>query len=249
MRGFWCFALLCVASTACTLLVVTTDLSGEGAGVPSDAQVEADTMVDAPRPVSCAEPSIVVCETFDDEAAVARYATSTDESTTVTSSAAMSASAPRSALFTIEPSSSTSPDATLTIRPTGALTDFAVQGVFYIARREPGKEARLLNVSPLGDAGVGEPIHLQQSGQVRNADAVTNVGEFAGGRWVSIRLEVRSSVQPAEARLAVDGVEALLALPAGWKPSEIFVRLGVSEANSPTTGWLVYWDDIVIRRL
>jgi hypothetical protein len=54
MRGFWCFALLCVASTACTLLVVTTDLSGEGAGVPSDAQVEADTMVDAPRPVSCA---------------------------------------------------------------------------------------------------------------------------------------------------------------------------------------------------
>lgn len=38
-------------------------------------------------------------------------------------------------------------------------------------------------------------------------------------------------------------------LVTAWPAGPVIVRLGVSEANSPTEGWLVRWDDIVVRQL
>lgn len=73
-----------------------------------------------------------------------------------------------------------------------------------------------------------------------------NVGPIPTGRWVAIRVEVR----PAKVTVTVDGASpGSVDFAHAWTPNKVTARFGTSEANSPTTGWLVHWNDLVIREL
>ena len=242
------------ACTACTLLVGTSGLSGEDAGVPAagaDARAETSTSVDgaadAPASVTCGDPSFVICETFDTPGSTDRYPRDLDDTTSIDPDDTRSVSPPGSARFTIQASTSNqSPDATLAFKTSIDLSDFAVEGKVFVAKSEPGQNARLLRIVSVG---VGEPMMVNRSGDVVHGNAITGGGVVPFDKWVRIRVEIRSSMQPAQATIEIDGVRRSISLQGGWTPGLVTASFGISEANSPTTGWLVNWDDVVIQKL
>ena len=240
---------------ACFLVVDTDDLAGAGVGSTRDSglveagdgppvsTVDAGDASEAAAPDPCAgEP--ILCETFDDTSTLPAYPQNTDPESAITLDDAGSLSPPHSARFVIEPSNNNSADATIDLRTTAGVADFVFEAALHIERSEPGQVARLLLISN-GDDG----FYLDQNGEVKNSgDTFGNVGPVPTGRWITIRIEMR--IASGNATFVIDGkTSGPFQVPGTWQPDPVLARLGVSEANAPTTGWLVRWDNIVIRKL
>lgn len=243
---------LLAALGGCTLLVGTGDLAEPGsadATVPeassSDATGSADAEAGAPVD-PCAAPN-VLCETFDGIDPLAAYDIDKDPSGSVAIDDAISLSPPRSARFTIEPSGALSADAAVTMLTNGAVEDFVFEGGVHIERKEPNESADLL---VLGKSKT-ERLVLDQLGALSlDGEQLGTVAPVPLGRWIPVRIEARVRVAPASVIVSVDGKEPVtITLPAPWAAASAFARLGVLDAKAPTTGWIVRWDDIVIRKL
>ena len=250
-----------VAFTAsCSLLVDTDGLGGarseddagsiDGAAGASDAAApdgSTDAGSDADAGAARVDPCTdgpVHCETFDEGAPLSRYEIDDDPETSISIDDALSFSPTRSAKFEIEPSANGSPDATIELT-TSPILDVSLEGKVHIERFEPGAVGRLLFIA-LGDA----TMYLERSGALVTSGLSSSVGEIPAGRWLTIRVELRRSTSPQTLTVTVEGAGAQrLVVIVPNTPSRLFVRLGISEAPSPTTGWVVRWDDIVIRHL
>lgn len=195
-------------------------------------------------------PSPLFCETFDKDAdPLARFMLDTDPTTEVTLDRAKSLSAPRSAKFVINPGGNASPDATLAYRIEGAnKPDFVFEGSFFIERQE-NLFARLLRIT----IDNGRAILLERTGAFKIDDnQLANVGRLPSNAWVHLRLEVHPTTMTLSLETP-DGSGNVTSGPVNvapaWSSGSILFRLGISEANSPNVGWIVYWDNIVVRAL
>jgi len=247
-------ASLALTGGGCSLLVDTDGLStsaaspADGGFVDSDAENQADaTKADAndgaPAPTNRCAASIH-CETFDEGDPLSRHTKSIDSSTIVTIDDTRSVSAPRSARFVINPSGNGSPDATLTFHTDAAVASFVFEGTIYIEREEPSLVGRILR---LGNT-TNPAITLDRSGTVRleGTGVLGTVSTMPSGQWVTLRLELR----PNALTVTVNGTgPAAFAFPITWAKESLTVRFGISEASSPTTGWVVNWDNLVVREL
>jgi hypothetical protein len=250
----------CFAATAsilsCSLLVDTGELSGKpdaptfgaeaGAEAAADAEPEAGTALNLPNP--CADTTLVFCESFDSPAALSRFGKDTDPTTNISVDGPASASAPRSARFEILPDTNTSPDATLQFTTTASLSHVAVDGWVLIERSEPAQVGRLFLVN----IGAQTNIIVERSGDI--LDGSKQIGTVAApptGRWFRLHVEANGDVVPPTVVVELDGIpsKTITVGSAAWKPGPVMVRFGISEANSPTTGWLVRWDDIRVKSL
>lgn len=259
-KGIAGAALFC---TACSLLVDSGGLSDDDpqandAGVTeaavADVTVTGDGGVagdaDASGDAAYVEPcvgNVVLCEKFDSTNATDVYEKTLDPNTRIDTDDSAFLSAPRSARFTIDPSTSIgSADATLNMHPTAALADFSIEGRVFIEKREPNEDGRLFWVN--GATG-GEALFINASGAVKNGTSAVNVGMFASGKWIHLRVEIHAGAAPAQATIEVDGTKFPYTLTLGWPAGAISIRLGISETDVPTTGWLVRWDDVVVKKL
>jgi hypothetical protein len=156
-----------------------------------------------------------------------------------------SVSPPRSAKFVIDPSpDNTSADATIEMKTTGSLARFVVTADLRIDRAEQ-RVARLFFIEQ------GGHILFEPSGLLKGPQGTYRaLAAVANGRWVALRIEVRTDVTPAIANFTVDGTSTGdFELGSGWAPGPISMRFGISEAAALTTGWIVRWDNIVLRQL
>ncbi len=234
----------------CSLLVDTDAFSGGGGGYADAATPprEASASTDAGAPESGVRPgpcsgTFVHCETFDTADSLKRYGADLDSTTSIDVDDVLTLSPPRSAKFVIAPSNNTSPDATLMFTTATPLEKFVFEGNVHIEREEPDEPARLLRVEAAG----GPFLNLSRAGGLSDGtQTVGNVGPFPVGRWVRIRFEVT----PPTATITVEGADPGAAtFTVDWETRPVSVKFGVSEANSPTTGWIVRWDDLVLRAL
>lgn len=250
MREASLLVVVALLATSCTLLVSTSDLSGGDAGAPVAFDAGADVSSDSGSTTDagngpCSAAGVVFCETFDRADATKTYVNTTDPETSIATDDVMFSSPPRSAKFVITASNNGSPDATLELRPPGSLSDFAFEAKLHIEKNEPGGVGRLLYIKPSG----GEEIIVEQSGTVKSGATTSNIGAFAIGKWLSFRLEVRATTQPSKAAIEIDGQRSEVNLASAWVVAPLLVRIGVSEAFSPKNGWIVRWDDVVVRTL
>jgi hypothetical protein len=242
-------------SASCTLFIDTSGFVGSSDAVDaSDGATSADVSSadDAPRDVSpfelCKDPSFIVCETFDGPVAVDRYPRVTDPSTNVTFDNVGFFSPPGSVRFRIEPSGNTSPDAVLRMEPGVTVADFGIDAELFIESSEPGGVARLLYISNENT----KSLIVEQSGAVvESGETRAQLGAIPLGRWLAVHIEIRTSKLPATASIKIgDATTNTISLHESWtEPGKPVFRFGVSEASSPTKGWLVRWDDVVIRKL
>lgn len=254
IRGSALGFVLPLAMASCSVLVDTTGLAGGangsggggGSDAGGDAALDASSVDGAAGADPCADPAVVLCERFDTVTAISRYPKETDDSTSIGSDDALFFSSPRSAVFAITPGSNGSPDAALSATTSQTLSHFAVEGRVNIERGEPGEDGQLLDVK-LG----AHDLYLKASGIVSEDSATrTTFAPIARGRWVLVRLEVDVTGGAVAASVSVDGAPArALALSGAYSANTVSVKLGISEAFSPTAGWRVHWDDVIVRRL
>jgi len=252
---------LAVGMTACTLLVdtggfsspssttTTPDAANDAPPGVNDAagQAEAGDSSSSITPLDCSDPKIVVCEGFDTAAAVAKYKADIDEGTSVSFEDKVVASPPGAARFEIGGGlSNNSPDATLELVADETLTDFSIEARLHIEYGEPVEKGRLFLVS----TGT-ENLYLESAGNVEETS--TNVGQLGAiprGRWLPFRVEIRLGDNPKTATFSVDDkTTGKINLGGGWTPGRPFIRIGISEAFAPQKGWLVRWDNLVVKRL
>lgn len=243
---------------ACQLLVETDGLAGsaqarsDAGGTPSDGPASADgpVLVDGPSAADPCANGPVHCETFDEGDPLQRNSVDKDDTTKVSIDDKVSVSQPRSARFEITPSSANgSPDATLQFTTDKSVSSFVFEGKVLIDREEVGKAGRLLRLAaPPEDVSIN-PLMLEQSGNIKdgtNAGVLANLGSIPLNRWLAVRVEMR----PEKAIVTVEGASPGTAeIARTWAPNKVMVRFGISEADSPTTGWLVHWDNLVVREL
>ena len=203
----------------------------------------------APAPHPCADTTLAFCETFDDQGALARFAQDTDTTTSIAIDGPPFVTGPASARFEIlADTNNESPDATLQFTTASTLARAAVDAWVLIERSEPMLAARLFLVN----VGNQENVFVQRNGSIRtNSGEIGAVAAPPTGRWFRIHVEARADVVPPTILVELDGARSG-AIPVGnvaWKPGPALVRFGISEANSPTTGWLVRWDDVVVKSL
>jgi hypothetical protein len=242
-------------SASCSLFIDTTGFVEPGDPDSSDGATNVDgaSPIEAASDVAlnerCKDPSVIVCETFDGPAAVEKYPRTTDPSTSVTFDTTGFLSPPGSSRFLIQASTSnTSPDAVLRIEPDVVVADFAIDAGLFIEYAEPGGAARLVYLSNANS----KSLIVEQSGAViESGEMRAQLGAIPTGRWLSVKIEIRTSKPPATGSIRIgDATTNTMTLHETWTdPGKPIFRFGVSEANSPTRGWLVRWDDVVIRRL
>ena len=242
-----------IGVASCTLLVDTSGLSTSDTSVEAgvDGAPAIEGGIDSSAPLDgatdpCADPTVVLCERFNDEASISRYPAVTDPTTTISLDKISFFSPPGSAKFLITPSTNTSPDTTLALKTDVSLARFAVEARVRIDRNEPGQGAQLLNLT------TGPRILVvDHSGEIRDgATLIATVPSPPSNEWVRLRVEVRTDT-PTKSVVVTLGSTTTDTLPisANWAAGPVQVQLGVSEANSPTTGWLVRWDDVILQRL
>lgn len=248
----WIAASLALAS--CALLVDTDGLEGRATGgggageggTVVEGGAEGGGQVDGASPTDpCGDPALVLCEKFDTPAALSRYPSVTDPSTSIASDDVAFLSAPRSAKFTINPGNNGSPDATIELVTTASVAAFVFEGYVNMDHGEPQGVARLLKVM-----GSGVSLVLEQSGKVlEGTDVRAQLAPAPFGAWVRVRVEVRTEA-PRRAIVTVgEATTGEILLTSTGSPDRVTVELGVSNASSPTRGWLVRWDDVTIKRL
>jgi hypothetical protein len=245
------------AVVSCSLLVDTAGLSGtaDRADADSDAPLQpvadgGDAKTDAaPAPDPCTDTTLAFCETFDGKGALARFGKDTDPTTSIAIDGPPFVTAPASARFEILPDTGNgSPDATLQFTTASSLARAAVDAWVLIERSEPMQAARLFYMSIANQ----EAVFIERDGTIHiSAGEIGAVAAPPSGKWFKLHVELRTDVTPPTIVVELDGVrtKAISVGNVGWNPGSLFVRFGISEANSPTTGWLVHWDDLVVRSL
>jgi hypothetical protein len=249
-----------IATLSCSLVVSTSGLEGASTPAATDREAgaadesgtaEAATPPDGGGDSSleagaCADPALIVCERFDTATALARYPATTDAPTTVTSDDAVVFSAPRSAKFTIQPSGNGSPDATIRMASSVPAAHYVFEGYLHIERVEPQGVARLLAVG----TGTGSTVYLEQSGRVMESSTLlAQLAPVPSSTWLLVRVEVRSDAPRSVSVTVGTNTTGVLPLGSTGKASEVLLDLGVSEAASPSIGWIVRWDDVSVRAL
>lgn len=242
------FVALLSALLGCSLAYDLSGLAG-GRADGGDASVEAASVdagqADAPS-VNARCANTVLCQTFDDPV-LGLLETTTDPSTRVELDDKVFRTPPRSARFTIEPSTSdTSPDATLRLRASSALDAFVLTAELNIERTEPMGAGQLLKLTT-GDL----LLVLRVNGTLLESSVtVASLGPLPTAAWLPVRIEVRTNTQPATAIVSIGAKSSgTIQLAAKSVASPANVELGVSEANSPTAGWVVRWDEVIVRPL
>lgn len=244
------------SSGGCSLLLDTNGLVG---GAPPESTIGSNTTdagtsggssgssgssgSDGAVPGEPCSGSPIHCETFDEGDPLSRNTQDTDSTTSIEIDDTVSVSAPRSAKFVIRASTSnTSPDATLNFRTATAVSAFALEGNVFIEREEKGQVAQLLRITN----DVDPPIVLERSGALRFDGQVRANIQVPSGRWFTLRVEMGQRM----IKIAVDGVGPdPITTAVTWTSRPISVTYGISEANSPNTGWIVRWDNVVVRSL
>lgn len=249
-----------LAVASCSLLVDTAGLVGEPAGGSAESGGgdggdgagdgggggEAGTADGPGSSDACSDPAIVLCERFDTPQALGRYPSTTDPSTSVASDPDAFLSAPRSAKFTIEPSNNGSPDATIQLTTSVTVPRFVLEASVFIERGEPGGDARLLSVK----AGTGGSLRLTRSGTLtESSDLRAQLVALPFGQWLRVRLEMRTDAPRTMTLTVGEATSGQLPLLTTGAAGPVVVDLGVSDASSPTQGWVVRWDDVSIKRL
>lgn len=240
---------------SCSLLVDTAGLSGaadraDADAAPRPAGDAGDAMADAaPAPDPCIDKTLAFCETFDGQGALGRFGKDTDPTTSITVDGPPFVTAPSSARFEILPDlANTSPDATLQLTTASTLANAAVDAWVLIERGEPAQVARLFLVS----VGNQENVFVHRDGTIHTPSGkIGSVAAPPTGRWFRVHVELRTGVVPPTVLVELDGArsKAISVGNVAWKPGPVLVRFGISEANSPTVGWLVHWDDVVVKSL
>lgn len=253
---------LAVAATtlaACTLLVdldgladpkAGAALDGGAEGGAADAGADGDASADAGPSNPCTLPNVLYCTRFDDPTALGAFRRETDPTTRIEVQPSVFFSAPASATFTIESSGNTSADATLGITVGSDIEHVSFRGRVRIEQRVP-VEGRLLAMR----VGGGSTILLQHDGDVHESGVAKlgTVPAVPSDQWVEVRMELDASASTPRVTVTIgDATPTQFAIGTGaWTRGEVTAVFGISETSTPTpsSSWLVRWDDVVIQKL
>lgn len=254
-RAFGAVGLTSAALVSCTLLVDLDGLVQMTPAGPTDASPEvgsaeagADSRTDAPLADPCAVSGLLYCTRFDDSRSLDAFRRTTDPTTRVEVLTSSFFSPPSAAAFTIDPSGNGSADATLALTVGTDVSRAVLRAKVRIDKRE-AVDGRLVAMR-LGNSGT---ILLDHGGEIRESGAAKlgMAPALPDAQWVEFRLELDGTVVPPRVRVTV-GNAALTEVSVGsgaWSPGEVTVVFGISETSTPSSGWLVRWDDVVIQRL
>jgi len=253
-----CSLAVLLVAAGCSLLVDTSDLDvesssssssssagGQGEGGPPNGGGSDGSTSDGPIGTTTNEicKNTVHCETFEEGDPLSRMSADTDDVTKITIDSTKSLSPTHAARFEIEPSNNGSPDATLQFR-TKNIANFVFEGSIFIEREQPNQPGRIFRIN---NEIAGLPLDLTHNGRLTLDDnLIAELGVIPRGRWVRLKVEVKGRTLIVSYDNGAKSTGPLsLSNPLDSAP--LTVRFGISEANSPNIGWIVYWDDLTVR--